>query len=124
MNRALVAALSSLTGFALSSCTTDACACTPPIVPALVMGSVVDVPGAPVPGAQVRAVSVPAANCHSLDADFGFVTTHQDGSFDLALASGALQDSVCVLVFARPPPATPALGTSDTTVLIMDFRGE
>ena len=106
------------------SCATDVCACTPAIVPALVTGRVVDDRAAPVRDAQAHAYSASAAGCHSLDVDFGFVVTESDGSFRMGLASGMLQDSICVLVFARPPLGSDALGNSDTALLVMDFRDE
>jgi hypothetical protein len=123
MGRAIVAALG-LAAFTFPGCTTDACACTPAIVPALVTGRVVDDRGTPASGAQVRAFSAPAAGCHSLDTDFGSVAAENDGEFRMGLPSGLLQDSVCVLVFARPRGRPAALGDSDTTLLVMDFRDE
>jgi hypothetical protein len=124
VDRAIVVALSGLAALVSLSCTTEACACTPTIVPAIVTGRVVDGGGTPAAAAQVRAYSAPEAGCHSLDADFGFVVAEDDGSFRMGLASGLLQDSVCVLVFARPSPGSEGLEDSDTTLLVMDFRDE
>jgi hypothetical protein len=122
MGRIIVLALCGLAVVTASSCTTEACACTPPIVPAIVSGRVLDGAGAAAAGAQVRAYSAPDAGCHSLDTDFGFVVAEADGSFRMGLPSGQLQDSVCVLVFARPPAGSSGLETSDTILLVMDFR--
>jgi hypothetical protein len=124
MGRATVSALCALATFASSSCTTEVCACSPPIVPAILTGDVLDSGGAAATGAHVRAYSGPAAGCHSLDTDFGFVVVERDGSFIMGLASGQLQDSVCVLVFARPPLGSPGPENSDTSLLVMDFRSE
>jgi hypothetical protein len=123
MDRAIVSALCGLATIASSSCTTEVCACTPAIVPAIVTGRVLDSGGAAV-GAQVRAYSAPEEGCHSLDTDFGFVVAEEDGSFLMGLASGQLRDSVCVLVFARPPIASEGVENSDTSLLVMDFRDE
>jgi hypothetical protein len=76
-----------------------------------------------VAGAIVGAFSGAGAGCESLDTDFGLEVTGADGGFRLALASGFLQEDVCVLVFARPPEGV-ALGASDTVLVVMDFREE
>jgi hypothetical protein len=112
-----------LTILALSNCSTETCDCPPSIVPAFVAGHVIQGEGIPVPGAIVHAFSGPGVDCESLDTDFGLVVTGTDGSFRLGLASGFLQERVCVLVFASPPPEV-ALGVSDTVLLVMDFRDE
>lgn len=109
MRRALVALFGCLVTLGASSCTTEACACTPAIVPALVTGRVLREGSVPVPDAHVRAYSATAEGCNSLDTDFGFVTTDTDGGYRMGLSSGDLRDSVCVLVFARPPLGTGAL---------------
>ena len=106
---------------ALSNCTTQACDCPPAIVPAVVTGHVVRDGGAPVAGAIVHAFSDVGVGCESLDTDFDLAVAGADGGFQLDLASGILQERVCVLVFARPP-AEVALGVSDTVLLVMDFR--
>jgi hypothetical protein len=56
-----------------------------------------------------------------LDIDFGLEVTGSDGRFRLDLATGFLQEGVCVLVFASPPEGAD-LGVSDTVLLVMDFR--
>ena len=114
--------LCGLAMLALSNCTTEACDCLP-IIPAVVTGRVVRDGGAPVAEAQVRAFSGAGVGCESLDTDFGVVFTGADGDFRLGLASGALREGVCVLVFARAPGAM-ALEVSDTVRLVMDFRDE
>jgi hypothetical protein len=115
--------LCGLTVLALSTCTTEACDCPPGVVPAIVIGHVANDGGAPVAGAMVGAFSGPGVGCESLETDFGLDVTGADGGFRLALASGILQEDVCVLVFARPPEGA-ALGASDTVLLVMDFRDE
>ena len=112
-----------LTVLALSNCTTEPCDCPPAIVPAIVTGHVVRDGGAPVVGAIVGAFSGAGVGCESLDTDFGLEITGADGGFRLGLASGILQERVCVLVFARPPAGV-ALAVSDTVLLVMDFRDE
>ncbi len=125
MDRTIVVTLGGLAILASSSCTTDACACTPAIVPAIVSGHVTDGAGAAAARAQVHAYSAPGVGCHALDTDFGFVVTEDDGTFLMGLpAAGQLQDSVCVLIFARPPRGSEGLENSDTTLLVMDFRDE
>jgi hypothetical protein len=123
MDRALASALC-VAALASGSCTTEVCGCTPAIVPAIVTGRVLDSGGAAAARAQVLAYSAPEAGCQSLDADFGFVVAEDDGSFIMGLASGQLQDSVCVLVFARPAVGVDGPETSDTSLLVMDFRDE
>ncbi len=108
---------------ALSNCTTEACDCPPGIVPAIVTGRVARDGGAPVAGAVVGAFSGMGVGCESLETDFGLEVTGADGGFRLPLASGILQEDVCVLVFARPPEGV-ALGASDTVLVVMDFRDE
>src|SRR5688500_15287022 len=103
MNRVTVAAFACLAGITSMSCNTEVCACSPVIIPALVTGRVIDEGGASIAGAQVHAFSAPALACHSLDAEIGFVEAGNDGSFRMELRSDMPQDSVCVLVFARPP---------------------
>ena len=115
--------LCGVTVLALSNCTTEACDCPPGIVPAIVTGQVVRDGGAPVAGAIVSAFSDAGVGCESLDIDLGLEVTGADGRFRLPLATGFLQESVCVLVFARPPEGV-ALGVSDTVLLVMDFRDE
>jgi hypothetical protein len=68
----------------------------------------------------VSAFSGAGAGCASLDADLGLEVAAADGAFRLGLASGIIQERVCVLVFARPPAGV-ALGVSDTVLLVMDF---
>ena len=72
----------------------------------------------------MRAYSAGETDCHSLDTDFGVVVAENDGDFRMGLASGHLQDSVCVLVFAQPRPGSVGLENSDTNLLVMDFRDE
>ena len=124
MNRALGSALCGVAVFASWSCTTEVCACTPTIVPAILTGRVLDSSGTAASGAQVRAYSAPEAGCHSLDTDFGVVVAEGDGSFIMGLASGQLQDSVCVLVFAHPSVGSDGSQNSDTSLLVMDFGDE
>jgi hypothetical protein len=112
--------LCGLTLLGLSSCTTETCDCLA-VVPAVVTGRVVDDGSAPVAGAQVQAFSGAGVGCESLDTDFALTVTAEDGRFRLDLASGIVQERVCVLVFARPPEGV-ALGASDTTLLVMNFR--
>ena len=107
---------------ALSSCATEACDCLPRI-PAVVTGQVVREGSTPVPGAEVRAFSGPGVGCESLDTGFGLEFTGADGVFRLGLASGAVRERVCVLVFARPPEGV-ALGMSDTVLVVTDFRDD
>ena len=124
--RSLIMAVGCTVALGVSNCMTDTCACSPPIVPALVIGRVLDHTGSPAPGARVHGYSGPAMGCHALDGDgeLNSVDAAEDGSFRLALASGMQVDSVCVLVFARPPSNTAGLGNSDTALLVMDFRDE
>ena len=124
MGRPIVLALGGLAILASSNCTTDVCACTPAIVPAIVSGHVLDGAGAAAGGAQVHAYSAPGVGCHSLDTNFGFVVAEDDGSFLMGLPAGQLQDSICVLVFARPPLGSEGLENSDTSLLVMDFSDE
>jgi hypothetical protein len=122
MGRVPTTMLCSLTALALSNCTTEVCDCVP-ITPGLVTGHVVREEGTPVAEALVHAFSGAGAGCESLDTDFGLAVTGDDGGFRLELASGMLQERVCVLVFASPPAGV-ALQISDTVLLIMDFRDE
>ena len=110
-----------LTMLALSHCTTEACDCPPGIIPGVVTGRVVRDGGVPVAESIVQAFSGVGPGCESLDLDFGLAVTGADGRFELDVATGFLQESVCVLLFARPP-AGMALGVSDTVLLVMDFR--
>jgi hypothetical protein len=121
MARSFISALG-LTVLAASSCTTEVCGCSPAIVPAILVGRVLDGSGRPAAAAQVRAYSAPDAGCHSLDTDFGFVVAEDDGGFVMELASGHVQDSVCVLVFARPSLGVDMPENSDTSLLVLDFR--
>ena len=123
MDRALVSALC-VAALASLSCTTEVCGCTPVIVPAILAGRVLDSSGKPAAAAQVRAYSAPEAGCHSFDTDFGSVVAEGDGSFSMGLASGQPQDSVCVLVFARPSVGADWPENSDTSLLVLDFRDE
>jgi hypothetical protein len=123
MGRPTVCALYGLVTLAFSSCTTEVCDCLP-AVSAIVTGRVLDRSGAAAAGALVLAYSASEADCHSLDTDFGLAVAEDDGGFRLGLASGQLQDSVCVLVFAQPRPGSEGLENSDTSLLVMDFRGE
>jgi hypothetical protein len=124
MSRASVSAIYGLLILASSSCTTEACDCPPAIVPAVVTGHVLEPSGAAGVGAVVRAYSAAETGCHSLDTDFGIAVAETDGGFRMGLASGQLQDSVCVLVFAQPRPGSEGLENSDTNLVIMDFRDE
>ena len=121
MGRATVSVLAGVATLISFSCTTEVCACTPAIVPVIVTGRVLEGGGVAAAGALVRAYSAPEADCHSLDSDFGFVVSEDDGSFVIGLASAQLQDSVCVLVFAQPRPGSEDLENSDTSLLVMDF---
>lgn len=121
MGRVAGPMLCGLTLLAVSNCTTEACDCPPAIVPGIVTGHVVRAGGTPVAGAIVHAFSDAGAGCESLDTDFGLEVTGSDGGFQLGLATGILQERVCVLVYARPPAGVP-LGVSDTVLLVMDFR--
>ena len=123
MDGALVSALC-LAALASLSCTTDVCGCTPAIVPAILTGRVLDSGGKAAAAAQVRAYSEPAPGCQSLDTDFGSVVAEHDGSFIMGLASGQLEDGVCVLVFARPSAGADGQENSDTSLLVLDFRDE
>jgi hypothetical protein len=88
-----------------------------------VIGNVIREDGTPLTGATVHAFSDAEEGCESLDIEFGVAVTEADGSFGLDLATGIVQERVCVLVFARPPAGV-ALGVSDTVLLVMDFRAE
>ena len=124
MTRATVSTIYGLVILASSSCTTEACDCPPAIVPAVVTGRVLEPGGAAVEGALVRAYSAAEAGCHSLETEFGIAGAEPDGGFRIGLASGQLQDSVCVLVFAQPRPGSEGLENSDTNLVVMDFRDE
>lgn len=125
MNRASMVAGAAVVALSMSHCATDACGCTPPRVPAVVVGRVVDQTGVAVAAARVRAYSAPAPGCHVVaGGELNAVTTRRDGSFRLPLVSGISSDSVCVLVFARPPFNTNDLQFSDTALLVMDFRDD
>jgi hypothetical protein len=124
MGRANVSAVYGLVTLAVSSCTTEACDCPPSIVPAVVTGRVLDHTGGAAAEALVWAYSAPATDCHSLDIDLGLAVAENDGGFRLEVATGQLQDSVCVLVFAQPRPGSEGLENSDTNLLVMDFRDE
>jgi hypothetical protein len=124
MGRATGFSIYGLAILALSNCTTEACDCPPSIVPGIVTGRVLDHSGNAAAEALVWAYSDPATACHSLDTDFGLAVAESDGSFRLGLATGQLQDSVCVLVFAEPRPGSEGLANSDTSLLIMDLSDE
>ena len=124
MNRAMVAALSGFALLAASSCVTEVCGCSPSSASAILTGSVVDGAGAPAPSAQVHASSEQFEGCWSLGVKLGVVSAAQDGSFRMDVTVPTLEDSVCVLVFADPPPGSDAFGPSDTTMLVMDFSHE
>ncbi len=79
--------------------------------------------GTPLTGATVHAFSDAEEGCESLDLEFGVAVTEADGVFRLGLATGIVQEGVCVLVFAQHPEGA-ALGVSDTVLLVMDFRDE
>ena len=121
LSRAVV--LSAVAMLGLSQCATEACGCTPAVAPAVIIGRVLGGFQTPVHGARVRAYSAPAAGCRSVDADFGGVLSEADGSFFMPLSTTAFQDSVCVLVFARPPFGASSLENSDTALLVMSFLG-
>lgn len=121
MNRAMVSVLGALGLLAAGSCMTDACGCTPTSISAVVNGRVVDGAGAPVRSARVQAYSAPADGCYSLDSYLGATFAESDGRYSLGIRSGAVGDSVCVLVFADSPFGAAALGASDTSLLVMDF---
>ena len=118
------AAVVILASAGLSHCTTEPCDCVPASVPAVVVGRVLGGQSSPLQGARVRAYSTAGSGCHSIDTDFGSVDTEADGSFGMPLTTLVLLDSVCVFVFARPPVGASGLEDSDTTLLVMDFRGE
>jgi hypothetical protein len=124
MKRASMVVVAAVVGLSSAHCATDACGCTPPRVPAVVVGRVVDGGGVAVASARVRAYSAPAPGCHAVGGELNAVTTLRDGSFRLPLASGVSSDSVCVLVFAHPPFNSNGLQYSDTALLVMDFRNE
>ena len=123
MVRTIVVALGGFAALTVISCTTEACACSPALR-AVVTGRVVDEGNAPVPGAQAQAFSAPAAGCRSLHAGLAVTPAESDGTFRLDLAWDTAHDDVCVLIFARPPDGSNALGDSDTTLLVMDFTDE
>jgi hypothetical protein len=123
MDRAFVTALG-VAVLAALSCTTEVCGCSPAIEPAILGGRVLDGSGKPAPEAQVRAYSAPSAGCQSLDTDFGFAVAEDDGTFIMGLASGHVEDSVCVLVFARPSVGPDVPENSDTSLLVLDFRDD
>jgi hypothetical protein len=72
-------------------------------------------------GAAISSCSETACGC---SADFGSVGTLSGGEFLLGLGLGGEQDSVCIQVFAHPPQGADALGDSDTSLLVLDFRLE
>jgi hypothetical protein len=124
MHRLRLVLLPCLASLSVWSCTTEVCACSPPPLVALVSGRVFRDGSTPVPAAPVRAYSAPAAGCSSLSADIGITETETavDGTFQLGLSSGTEQDSVCVFVFARPPVGAADLGSSDTSLVVLDSR--
>lgn len=124
MRGAMVTILGGVALLAAASCVTDACGCSPLVSLAIVTGSVVDGTGAPVPVARVHASSDEAEGCASLGGEIGTTMTSQDGSYRMDLTVSPLGDSVCVQVFADPPFGSEALGTSDTTLLVMGFVGD
>jgi hypothetical protein len=124
MRRIQTTTVATLALLGLSHCTTEACGCTPALVPAVVLGRVLGGLNTPVQEARVRAFSAAGANCHSTDTGFGDVITGPDGSFEMKLSTYDPLDSVCVFVFARPPLGASGLENSDTALLVMDFRGE
>ncbi len=76
-------------------------------------------------GALVRAYNAPGQGCHADGtgvADYGVIPARNDGSFDMVIAGGDEQDSICVFVFARPPTDLPGLIVSDTTLVVLSFR--
>jgi hypothetical protein len=111
--------------FTLSACQ-DVCACSPQLAGARVHGTVTAASGGPVPGALVRGYNAPAAGCHYTgypDEASGSVLSNTDGSFVLHLASSLGRDTMCVFVYASPPEGSTFL-TSDTTLVVLDFRYE
>jgi hypothetical protein len=108
-----------------SGCITEGCACPPLPASAVLHGRVSTFSGQAMSGATVMAYSAPAAGCYvdsGLQLDFGGTPTSSDGNFVLGLAGPGAIDSVCVFVFARPPADSTALRTSDTTLVVLDFR--
>jgi hypothetical protein len=124
MRAVITPLLGCLASLIASGCTTEACACTPPIVPAIVTGRVLLPSGNAAGSAQVHAYSAPAAGCHSIGDELGRATAASDGAFRLGLVSGMVLDSVCVFIVAQPPSGSNGLGNSDPTLLVMDFRSE
>lgn len=121
MGAARTAAVATFSLLVLPQCTTEACGCTPGFIPAVVVGRVLGALDTPMQGARVRAYSSVASGCHSVDTDFGSVTTEPDGSFAIGLNAYDPRDSICVFVFARPPAGASGLTNSDTTLAVMDF---
>jgi hypothetical protein len=111
-----------LGSLAVADCGTEVCACGFVMVPASVRGTVVREDASPVALAQVHAYSAPGKDCASLDEDFGSIPTLPDGSYDMGLGSGAVQDNVCVFVFGRPPQGASGLQGSDTVLVVLDFQ--
>jgi len=112
------------TAWVASACQ-EACACPPIPYVAVAYGSVRLSSGEALPNAVVYAFSAPAVGCH---ADVGSVydtaRSADDGSYALSLLSAGAQDSTCVFVYAIPPSGAPSLLTSDTTLVLVDFRSE
>jgi hypothetical protein len=113
------------TALTLSRCTTEVCACPPTPPTALVYGRVTSPAAEPVPGALVRAYSAPAQGCYADGVeglDYGVIPARNDGSFSMGLPGAYDRDSICVLVFARPPTDSDGLAVSDTTLVVLSFR--
>jgi hypothetical protein len=109
-------------GSLVGSCTTDACACEPALAVAIIYGRVTDAAGSPVSQAVIRTYSSSASDCHASQTDFGVIVTAEDGRYRMDLAQGQVQDSVCVLTFARAPEGSEGLADSDTMLVVLDFR--
>ena len=121
MNRAMVSVLGALGLLAAGSCMTDACGCTPTSISARREWTRGGRSRGTRALGRVQAYSAPADGCYSLDSYLGATFAESDGRYSLGIRSGAVGDSVCVLVFADSPFGAAALGASDTSLLVMDF---
>jgi hypothetical protein len=108
---------------ALTHCSTEACGCTPDPATAVVHGRVTSFTSQPVSGAGVVAHSGSGEGCRvGFYGDYGGTLSDADGSYVLELADLIGQDSVCILVSARPPAGSAELVSSDTTRVVLEFR--
>jgi hypothetical protein len=103
----------------LSGCT-DVCACPPTPATARLSGRVT-VSGEPMSGARVFGYGAPAAGC-TFDGVEGFALTGTDGTFVMGLLAPTARDSLCVFVYALSRAGSAVVESSDTTLVVLDFR--